>query len=120
MEFAVISNTMRISLIFFIASFFPGVTVVKAQSSQMLLPMQKLPAHKYILPEPQTAFLFSLPDSAKTLSPNNYLPLDFYSTHLGVMCKMELKLEKGTKLPLRIRLGSKDQVDYLEGKYRKH
>lgn len=40
----------------------------------------------------------------------------YYTHHFGWACKQELKLEKTTKLPLRLRLGSKEQVDYLEGK----
>ncbi len=111
---------MRISILLFIGIFFSEATIVKAQPSQMLLPLPKPVVRKFILPQPQTGFLLSVPDSATTISPKNYLPLNFYSEHLGVMCKMELKLEKRTKLPLRIRLGSKDQVDYLEGKYIKH
>ena len=43
---------------------------------------------------------------------------DFYCSNLGFFCKQELKLAKMTKfrLPLAIRLGSLQYVDYLEGK----
>lgn len=50
----------------------------------------------------------------------NVISQNYYSDHLGMMCKEELKLEKVTKLPVKIRLGSKDQVDYLEGKNYHH
>lgn len=50
----------------------------------------------------------------------NVISQNYYTAHLGMMCKEELKLEKMTKLPLKIRLGSKDQVDYLEGKNYHH
>lgn len=42
---------------------------------------------------------------------------DLYVNHLGVMCQKELQLERLTKLPLRFRLGSKEEVDRLEGKF---
>lgn len=53
------------------------------------------------------------------LAPNNILPT-YYTEHLGMMCKEELKLEKVIKFPVKIRLGSKEQVDYLEGKFSQH
>lgn len=40
---------------------------------------------------------------------------DYYK-HLGVACKLEFKFEQSTKLPLRLRLGSLQQTDYLEQK----
>lgn len=49
-----------------------------------------------------------------------FLPVNFYSTHLGAACKLEWQMEKQTRIPLRFRLGSKDQVDYLEGKGVRH
>lgn len=40
---------------------------------------------------------------------------DYYN-HLGAACKLEFKFEKTTKVPLRVRLGSLQQTDYLEQK----
>ncbi len=46
------------------------------------------------------------------------VPASFYCSNLGFFCKQELKIAKATKfkLPIAIRLGSLQYVDYLEGK----
>lgn len=41
---------------------------------------------------------------------------DFISQNQGFICKQEWLLEKKTGLPLRLRLGSLDYVNKLEGK----
>jgi hypothetical protein len=48
-----------------------------------------------------------------SLSP---LPQNFYKQNLGYFCKKELQLQKATSLPIFIRLGSKEYIDYLERK----
>ena len=41
---------------------------------------------------------------------------DYYTTHFGFFCQKELEFEKKTHIPLRFRLGSLEQCNYLEGK----
>ena len=54
-------------------------------------------------------------DIAPTLS-IKIINRDFYTQHFGFFCKKELAFEKTIKVPLRIRLGSLQQCNYLEGK----
>jgi hypothetical protein len=41
---------------------------------------------------------------------------DVYVKNFGVMCRQEWKLEKYLHVPLRLRMGSLEQCNYLEGK----
>lgn len=40
---------------------------------------------------------------------------DYTKQYFGFFCKKELLLEKNTKIPMRLRLGSVEQCNYLEG-----
>lgn len=44
------------------------------------------------------------------------LPHNFYSTRMGFFCKKEVQLQKQLRLPVYIRLGTKEYVDFLERK----
>jgi hypothetical protein len=41
---------------------------------------------------------------------------DYYLRHLGIMCEKEWQLEKTTHIPLRLRLGSLQECNKMEGK----
>lgn len=47
---------------------------------------------------------------------NSALPAEYYSSRMGFFCKQEWQIEKTTKIPLRVRLGSLDYCDRMEGK----
>lgn len=55
-------------------------------------------------------------DSTQRIVHINALPQNFYKQNLSFVCRQELKLQKITSLPLYLRVGSKDHVDYLEKK----
>ncbi|OJW77328.1 MAG: hypothetical protein BGO69_18265 [Bacteroidetes bacterium 46-16] len=57
-----------------------------------------------------------LPQNTARIHTTGILRPDLYTRHLGFFCRQELKMEKQTKLPLRIRLGSMEYCDWLEGK----
>jgi hypothetical protein len=44
------------------------------------------------------------------------LPRNFYIQNAGYFCKKEVQMQKALSLPLFIRLGSKEEVDWMERK----
>ena len=44
----------------------------------------------------------------------------FYVRQLSFFCRQEIKFEKATKIPFKFRVGSVEDCDRMEGKYKKN
>lgn len=95
---------MRLRFLFFILLCF---SIKKAASGQGL----HLPSNSGSI-KTDTVFAKRNVEPKPVFSSVKY---DYYN-HLGAACKLEFKFEKTTKVPLRVRLGSLQQTDYLEQK----
>ena len=98
--------------------FFCMIFVAAAAFSQqqVTLPGQMLLVQS---PKKPTGILFGMgkPSShadkvAPVISPG------FYVSQLGFFCRQEIKFEKATRIPFRFRLGSVEDCNRMEGKYR--
>lgn len=45
------------------------------------------------------------------------IPMAYQYNELGFFCKVEVQLEKHTRIPIKIRLGEVQYVERMEGKY---
>lgn len=72
-------------------------------------------AQKKVLEPQRFNFIAKEYDLGKIKKTKTVAP-DFISKNQGFICRKEWLLEKKTGLPLRVRLGSLDYVNKLEGK----
>lgn len=56
-------------------------------------------------------------DSLNFMRKIDVIAPNFYSKNLPFFCDKELKMQKVTKIPVKIRVGSVDYVNKLEGKH---
>jgi hypothetical protein len=87
---------------------------------------QKLPSNRsgiFILPAPtHTISLTNYPAKPTPLSNKNkeVIAPDFYVRQLPFFCRQEIKFEKAVKIPFKFRVGSVEDCDRMEGKYKKN
>jgi len=103
--------------------------MVQAQPD-LVLAGKSLGALKQIYQQNGTSKLFYPPSlyfsSPTSITPNkpstpvNQIPLAYAYKDLALFCKLEVKMEKVVKMPVKFRLGSVDYVDWLEGKREKY
>jgi hypothetical protein len=102
----------------------PSIAVVKPVSVSSHKPWRL--AHQSFFNKLQQPAISNRPFTANEL-PGSLVPTrwparptaisqDFYTQHFGFFCRQELRLEKASRLPLRFRLGSLQDCNYLEGK----
>jgi hypothetical protein len=81
------------------------------KSSKLLLTGKSEVAAPVYLTSFQVTDNRSMPMAKSPLAVN-----DYYEQHFGFFCKKEWKLEKQTQLPVKVRLGSYQEAQRLEGK----
>ncbi len=97
-------------IIFFLPALFSTAQTVKNSTLPIPANKQLKGALAIVLYKKENRNSFFVSPAINTITSN------YYTQHFGLICKKELALQKATKLPLYIRLGSLQQCNYLEGK----
>lgn len=94
--------------------------VVLAQQGQIIMTEKEIQKNFYKpIIKDITYPCFASSDTTWIIAPKKkiFITPNFYTQNMGAVCKVELKMQKQLKFPLFIRIGSKDYVDALEGKF---
>lgn len=72
--------------------------------------------------QPKSGYLLNQSETVQSIENFNatfpsMIPGNFATCDYGFFCRQELKIEKNTNIPFRIRLGSLEQCNYYEGKH---
>jgi hypothetical protein len=86
----------------------PPAALPLVSSAQASRPPSTLPASTIAMPSIGAPMIATPPIAAPGSS--------YYLSHLGIFCKEELKIENTLRIPVRLRLGSLQEVNRLEGK----
>ena len=68
--------------------------------------------------KPMPAMFLITKTVATPVNTQPFLSANYYSTQLGFFCKQEIKFEKIAKISFKLRMGSVEDCDRLEGKRR--
>ena len=89
---------------------------------KLLVAATALQAQTTIDTAKQSTLQFYKIDSTKIFSKmqivQNPLPGNFYASRLPFFCNKELQIQKAVGIPIKVRVGSVDYVDKMEGKHR--
>lgn len=107
--------TMKFKLIFFYI-FFQSIIVEAQIANYQLLKQQfsyqrEFKFEKIVLPNVN---IFN--QREETIVASNPIPKAYNYEHLAFFCKLEVKIESVTKLPIKFRLGDFQYIEKLEGK----
>lgn len=96
-------------MVFFLTSSLSYAQVTKKSLTELMIASKSL-----YLKSDVTSFKIRTTDFNVASLP--ILKGNYYTEHFGFMCKKELAFEKATKIPIRLRLGSLQECDRMEGK----
>ena len=104
-----------------------GAIAANAQQASVLLPATyslrdsvEFPGISkifFIMPtEKGISAVYAVPSPAISKRIPVFIQPDYFTRQWGIFCEGEWRLEKKTGIPIRVRLGSMEYVDKLEGK----